>query len=54
MIGTQIAKLALPNTQVPGNRISSVEAAYSGDTHYQPSSTNAVTIDSSALLTTTH
>ncbi|HEX4229517.1 MAG TPA: FG-GAP-like repeat-containing protein [Bryobacteraceae bacterium] len=53
MIGAQIATLTAPNTLVPGSGISSVGAAYSGDTHYQPSSSNAIAIDTSALLTTT-
>jgi hypothetical protein len=51
-LGAQVATLSLPNTVVPGSGISSLQATYSGDAHYQPSSSPITPIAPSALPTT--
>ena len=53
MLGNQTANLTLENVLVPGGGISSVGAAYSGDVHYQPSSSATALIETSAAVTTT-
>ena len=51
-LGAQAATLSLPSTVVSGSGISSLQATYSGDAHYQPSSSPITPIATSALPTT--
>ncbi len=51
-LGAQVGTLSLPNTVVTGTGISSLQATYSGDAHYQPSSSPITPIATSALPTT--
>ncbi len=51
-LGAQVGTLSLPNAVVFGSGISSLEASYSGDAHYQPSSSPVTPVATSALPTT--